>query len=441
MAEPLATGPTLEQGQTIRTMRDDLQRLRSGQMPSSIPSIPPPSLIIREAPLDQQEDALGNSFDEETMLTPQEPFTPSESLSPLKPGDFDLLSHLSGTAQTPQTPDQPRPPQIVASSMEPPQQIPIPNIPTLPPKPPPPPSFTMPPGEIEKISPEKLFGNVSVDLLQTPESPLRPEELLALEEETLQESGGRFPALHIPRVALLGIAGLIVLGGISGAAYFFFLRSHKTTTSPPPPAATTEPSPAATEAPKPLLPIPATTRSIASIEEARVELHELFAQRDTSGTLRALAIKLENAQETRYLSLSDIAAALDITFPENVLASVNSNSFTLFLFNNPEDGSTRAGLAFQVTDANALAQAMAQWEAAMPSDLDPLLLSLGKTEEPDDLRFKTTVRKGLTNHYLNFPGPATSVDYTVDPSRKIMLLATSRDTMYAAIDSLTGNAE
>jgi len=403
----------------IRTMREDLERIRRGEAP-------------------QQEDI------------PEIPAESPPALSRVPP------------AISPVLPTPPPPPDIPV--VEPPAPAASPSMtePILPePTPPPAPAPILPeppppataadeqwPGNEPLLAPEDRlsYGAPGEPVIPEAEAtaPLRPEELLAIDEGTTGPEEPfherRFPIAGLPPVVVLGLGAIIFIVLVGGALFavsqLFFGDNgggSPTPLEPTPPIATP------TEPPRPeiLLPgIGAEVRTIAVVEEAQVELQQLLAQPMAPGAFRALLLKIETPQERRYLSFSETATALGVNFPEEIRATLDSSRFTLFLTGEPDSGNVRPALIIGVRDRVALEQKLPAWEVTLPDDFDSLLTSLGKTGPPAASGFRTTIRNDVTNHYLNFSEPTTSIDYALAPSDNLLLIATSRAAMYTLIDAL-----
>lgn len=405
----------------IRTMREDLERIRRGEAPrqEDIPEIPAesPPAPSRGAP-------------------PTSPVLPT----PPPPPDIPIV-------EPPAPAEPPSAPTPALPEQTPPAAAPILPGPSFPPPPPATAAEEQWSGNEPLLAPEDRLSYGAPGGTVIPEAettaPLRPEELLAIEEgaapeETFHER--RFPIAGLPPVVVVGLGAVIFLVLVGGALFavsqlFFGDNGGSGTTplEPTPPIATP------TEPPRPeiLLPgIGAEVRTIAVIEEAQVELQQLLAQPMTPGAFRALLLKIETPQERRYLSFSETAAALGVNFPEEIRVTLDSARFTLFLVGEPDSGSVRPAFIIAVRDRVALEQKLPAWEVTLPDDFDSLLTSLGKTGPPAASGFRTTIRNDVTNHYLNFSEPITSIDYALAPSDNLLLIANSRAAMYTLIDAL-----
>ena len=76
------------------------------------------------------------------------------------------------------------------------------------------------------------------------------------------------------------------------------------------------------------------------------------------------------------------------------------------------------------------------WEDTIKYDLEPLFLEeqipASLTEE-----FQDNAYRNIAIRYMNFPGPDLSIDYALAANK--LVITTSRESMYAAIDVLLGD--
>lgn len=259
---------------------------------------------------------------------------------------------------------------------------------------------------------------------------LRPEELLALDEETIDISNTTKGSLF--KKLLLGIVLLALLGGGGFAAYFLFLKKDSDAPAPLPPPAETP----TLEHSGPALSISHTLAIEApSMDEARVELQELLATSTVGGETRLLSVVLKSDPEQRALNLNEILSLLDITVPASVLSALEVEKFS-FLLEYETDGSPRVALAVAIKNDEAIIQEMADWEALLPSELDGLMQSLGKTQNPESLAFRNGTQSGGIRRFLNYPEPNLSIDYVVHRDTRVLLLATSQRSLNEALAAL-----
>jgi hypothetical protein len=266
-----------------------------------------------------------------------------------------------------------------------------------------------------------------------PESPLKPEELLALEEEVAaEEAKRRFPKIRIPKPLILALLALLLLGGGVGA-YVFFSKSKKAQEGSPEPSLVPTQTPIF---PETLIPIASSvTISEESQEAIRVALRE-YLMGTPQQALVGISLETTSGGERHPLAFNEMLGAIDLSLPQNVQAALDTSRFLLFSYGDPDAARIRLGLAVAVRDGNALAEAMRAWEPTIPQDVKGLLSSLGTFSPSRSEAFHVTERRGLMNHFMNFSEPILSFDYAIDSSRNLFLIATSRATMYAAIDAL-----
>lgn len=338
---------------------------------------------------------------------------PIDSSVPYPHADFDLLGHLEQQPSGSESSGEPAPPQ---NEMDP-----------------------LVPGTPE----ERLaYGGSALPTLPE-DAPLRPEELLALEEEvetpferTTKRSMFSFKLPSLGKKPLLiggSVLGALVLIGVG---YAVFMNTGGNGEAPPPP-----PAPLITENPEPPLPevlIPLTSTGTIAVREtsaAASELKALFGKPTDAGSLRGVLLKLETEKEKRYFTFDEMLDALGFVMTDEVRATLNPALYTLFTYGE-SDGTTRVGFVVKVRESEPLRSTLAARESQLAEDTDEMLRSLGRASQPTTPEFRGNVRRDLTIRYLNFPDPNLTLDYAIDSTRQLLVFSTSRDSMFAVIDVL-----
>lgn len=397
---------------------------------SSIPSAgPSPSAVPRfTAPLPGDKPEPPRPF---MGAVPHSPVLFPSSVSPL-PSRTPIAPSI--TKPPPSPISHPPQPPFARISKPPAPPSPLPRPISVPagvdkaPTPPPPRPFAAP----LPAPPERPVSRVSTD---TEFPTLRPEELLALEEETIEPKKHRGFSFSLKGPAIAVVA-LILIAGIGGGAYRLFFTKDEVL-SPASPASPTPQAAQEPEKPASLLSLESSvTLTAPHVDEMRVELQELFARKEPGGIPRTLYFKLESDTEKRYLNLSESLSLIDVTFPADAANAIDASRSTIFLTNDTLDGSVRFGIAVSVSGADAAKTAMTQWEATMPQEFDGLLQSLGKTRDPDQMTFRASSRTDVFARFLNYPDANLSLDYAIDETKNALIIATSPATLRTALDSL-----
>ena len=165
-------------------------------------------------------------------------------------------------------------------------------------------------------------------------------------------------------------------------------------------------------------------------------LKSIIFEEQATSTFRRILIKSISQDQRRYMSLNDFNSALGISLPNNIYQSVadsdiESGNYTLF-FHNQIQGN-RFGIVIEMLENSILIQELKDWENTMTTDLNPIFLRdeipSAATEE-----FQDNVYQGISIRYLNFSTPDLSIDYAIVNNK--LIIATSRESMYAVIDCL-----
>ncbi len=186
----------------------------------------------------------------------------------------------------------------------------------------------------------------------------------------------------------------------------------------------------------------ADTASSANIAN---KIKEVTAETFPAGTLLLLNIVVRDGGTERTVSLDEVAAALKVTINPSVMAGLTGEYNLFLLSSNAFDRSTcsrsgitradcsgpRLGLVFKVKDAAAARSALAAWEPSMAQNLQALILaaiSIGSGSFGDATYANIPIR------YRNFPIDTMTIEYAVRGD--IVLITTSKSSMFAAIDAL-----
>jgi len=166
------------------------------------------------------------------------------------------------------------------------------------------------------------------------------------------------------------------------------------------------------------------------------ELKTAASQEQAANTFKQILVKIVGPEEKKYASLNSLSNALGISLPENILLAVaasetEGDNYTLFLYNQTEGN--RLGLVVKMAQSETLVADLKNWEATMTGGLKSLFL---ENEAPAAFTegFQDNIYQDIVIRYLNFPDPGLSIDYGIVTGK--LILTTSRESMYAAIDAL-----
>ena len=262
------------------------------------------------------------------------------------------------------------------------------------------------------------------------------------------------------RVSIISAAAILILGGAGGFLYWWnYLRVVV------PPIAVThyqcqdfqcvsvkgegvdqcqtkqDCQPAEPEIPQSLIPVSGT--EIIEVEEKHKELFinelELILAKDgEENILNNILVKTSSSTEKIYISLGDFNFISGINLPENIIQSaavdeVGGANYTFFLYNQAEG--KRLGFVLKIAEGVDLGWELKEWEANALEDINALFVNLDAQAPLATVEeFQDNIYNGIAIRYLNFPNPDLSVDYAVVGDK--LIVATSRESMYAVIDVL-----
>lgn len=168
------------------------------------------------------------------------------------------------------------------------------------------------------------------------------------------------------------------------------------------------------------------------------ELGLILAKDEEENILNNILVKISSQTERKYVSLSDFISISGINLPENIIQSAVADdlggmNYSFFSYNQTEG--KRLGLIIKIAEGVDLSADLGEWEASVPEYVDGFFIYLedqillAATEE-----FQDNVYNNIAIRYLNFPNPDLSVDYAIVGDK--LIIATSRESMYAVIDAL-----
>lgn len=302
------------------------------------------------------------------------------------------------------------------------------------------------PGGAKKVAPP-----ASLPVLEPAKKPERPPKP-PKPPKSLKPTKAIIPKAPLPKprlkFALIGLGIVIVIGGAGGFLYWWnYLR-------PIPPAATHyecrdlqcvsiegegEDRCQTNEDCQPVAPVePIVPDSLIAVDETETieltigqesllvdKLKSAAAREQPLNTFKRILVKLVNQTDKHYADLGVLISSLGASLPENVSLEEN---YTLFFYSQLEGN--RLGLVID-TEENLN-------EETIVDDLKPLLLK-DETLAPFTKEFQDNAYQDIAIRYINFPNPDLSIDYAVVGDK--LVIATSRESMYAVIDALLKDIE
>lgn len=452
----------------IRTMASDLEAIKKGSVPSSIPIIinlpkEPPKKEITEQPqnaktklelppLSKDYKYEDKKFDQERKnppiaikpsfpkITYEKPEEKTEFLDWLKKKDEivpqkiqPFLSPIKG----------PMIPKQQTTSVPPPglptMQAP-PNLPVRPLTPPPPPRPPMP----QMPQMQKL-----------PSIPTMPGLPPIQQLSTLPKTKSALPSKKGRMVAIV-VVSIFILTFIAGEIWWFFLREAPAPTQqisdvlpPPQNVEPLSPESTATIAEEPVIPSPILSYSRSEI----IDLETLTGASNLASTdeFVRLVVKSPTAQTTNeYADIATIAKQLNIKIPADVSEEFLSD-FDMFIFGgnsfdkeecikakNTDEAcyGPRLGIAVKVLDPKNAMSALKAWEKTMATDLKPMILAKAGNSASSSF-LQNLQNKSI--RYKNMPINTMTVEYAF--AGDILIITTSKSAVYKALDSLPVSTE
>lgn len=393
---------------TIRTMRDDLVRLKQGLAPLGL------------------ELATKKNTDIKAEQT-QEP-----------------VKKIAGT-----------PPEVFSKSTLPP----IPNRPITPVERPLPP----------KIQPQFLGQKPVVPPTTLP--PLRTntpahfhEEVKILDKDNLPAFlGAPVPKKKAPKpeeekveygvIAKIigsgmttGIVSTIVLAMISyGLIYYFFLREEAiiTTTITPTPVVT-NPVAEVNELENIFRTIPITNFSFLPDSDRLVPEFHSFINKEILAQKEFKRIKFLPSQSSDVLTLTILFDKLAIKYPTELSSWIKNNNIVFLYgqmenFNSPGSTNKRVVFIVEIKDPAKVSETMKNWETTMADNLKNFF-DIDPSKEAS-VPFLSNEYRTAKIRYKNFPLPDRTIDYAIVSSltgRYYLILTNSRESIYSPIDKIKG---
>ncbi|MBU1102432.1 DUF3352 domain-containing protein [Patescibacteria group bacterium] len=336
------------------------------------------------------------------------------------------------------------PPKIVAppamdatKKIIPPLDLPVakgeikPAAPTIPltPKPAPPPPLPPAPPSVSPPAPPPKPP------VQKPLPPL-PTPVLPITE--IPEPGRK---LAWGKIAL--IAGLLIVVSLSIGGWIYWKNIKPEPTASVTPSATSTPL----VLPSPLFSMDEQREiELAAAQETNLnEITQLFDPLKEASVFAQIIFETSANGQKKIPTLSELSALTGFeTLALSLADYLQPEKYTFFIYNQTEAGSSpfsggqrgRLGLVVALKDAQKakeLASKLKELEPFIPTNLKGLLADKS-VYLPDTVSFLDNTYKNIPIRYINFPTAALSIDYAV--VNDMLVVATSKESMYAAIDRL-----
>jgi hypothetical protein len=403
------TGRPSDRRPTIRTMKDDLVRLKQGLAPLGL------ELLAKKSTPIQAKQAPPSAPVKTANIPPDAPAKP-----PLPP--------ISSKPVTP--PERLTPPKIQPPFLGPKLVVPPVTLPPL--------STNTPAHfheEIRILDKDNLPAFLGAPV---------PKKTAPKPEEEKVEYG--VIAKIIGSGMTTGIVSTMILAVATyGLIYYFFLREEAIiTTIPTLTPAITSPRVETNELEEIFRTIPITTFSMPVDSNLLIPEFRSFLEKETLVQKEFERIRFLPIQPSETLTFIELFDKLAIKYPAELKNWVKNNNI-VFLYGQMENfnslGNSNKRIVFivEVKDATKVTEVMKNWEATMSDDLknffdvDP---SKGASAP-----FLDNERLTVKIRYKNFPLPDRTIDYAIVSSltgRYYLILTNSRESIYSPIDKIKG---
>ncbi|MDP3795305.1 MAG: hypothetical protein Q8R13_05310 [bacterium] len=403
---PAPTSPGEPSDWYIRTMAGDLAQLRQNKNPQEAAVVPA-----------------------QKTVPPQEP--PQPTAAPPKPQELPRAAsreHSASAGAPPAT--LPVAPQPSVKPPPPPLSTPPkPPVPSLAPRPAPAPAPRPP------AAPTSALARPAVRITPPPPAQSTPAAL----RKRWQWLPPRTLLIATGSLGLLGLVVFTVLFDIGGIKTFF---------SAQPPSHVPEPTSiegeivrqsTSTPSPTPGLPVAADDIEVVSATpETIVEtLNALAAKPRAPGMLAALHIS--------GLSPESVLSALGIKLPTPSGQDSPERTVALYFWTQrleqvPRVHATRLVAAIQYQSGD-ISGAAAEIETMLTTDARPRIWLNNSPGTQATPGFQDNTYSGISIRYLNFSLPDLSLDYALIPDKRLLLIATSQEAMYATLDRLSAGGK
>ncbi len=172
------------------------------------------------------------------------------------------------------------------------------------------------------------------------------------------------------------------------------------------------------------------------------EINKIAEKSLLPGSFTRILVKFINEdQQQKYASLTDLIDSLQIVFPSEVLSNMDGN-YTLFLCSQNETldspfleslGGNKLGLVMTFRESNKIINQFINWQQTIATDLDALFLGK-KISFGSNYQFQEFSYNGVLIHSLDLPNQYSSLNYAFINNKA--LITTSLESAKNLIDRL-----
>jgi len=166
------------------------------------------------------------------------------------------------------------------------------------------------------------------------------------------------------------------------------------------------------------------------------KLKTVLGKSQEKDTFKQILAQLVDGPKKEYFSFDKLISALELKLLSDIVQSIaesdiNGGNYTLFSYSQEEGN--RLGLAMGLKGDANLTDKLRDWEKDIKDDLKSIFLAVELPESATQ-DFQDNVHQEKDIRFINFPNPDLSIDYAVVSDK--LIITTSRDSMFAAIDAL-----
>lgn len=240
-----------------------------------------------------------------------------------------------------------------------------------------------------------------------------------------------------------GIISTIIVAIIGyGLVYYYFLRPAEDTSPTPTPIATEIPDTVRNEL---KIIFNSFSEAVFSIpSENIISAFKTFAVAESLAVQDFKRISFKNWDDSKAPSFIELMDKLSMRYPQEIRNWIKDDSVVLLYGqaedpNNKDQAVKRLVFIVEITNKSEVENIIKNWESTIANDLKDIF-GIDPAREAT-ASFLDNQRQGVNIRYKNFPFPDKSIDYAIVPSlsgRHYLVLTNSRESMFSPIDKIRG---
>lgn len=241
------------------------------------------------------------------------------------------------------------------------------------------------------------------------------------------------------------VSTMIIAVTIYGLIYYFFLGEEAIITSTPVPTPTrTSPITETNELEEIFRTMPVTTFSLSADSDRLIPEFQSFLEKEALAQKEFKKIRFLSVQQGEALAFAALLDELTTRYPIELNNWLKNNNIALLYgqmekFNDSSKSGKRLVLITEIKDADKVIEIMKNWETTMADSLKSLF-AIDPLKEASKL-FLDNEYRTVKIRYKNFPFPDKTIDYAIISSltgRHYLILTNSRESMYSPINRIRG---